>query len=68
MGMDELANRRQARDDAERAWFMDHWHDLDADQRAAVAALIRDLHEHGLRRRPAAVAWLDDAFRTMEIS
>lgn len=60
--MDELAMRREGRKSEQAAWFMTEWERLNDGERAAIGALIEDLHDRGLRRNPAAVAWLAERF------
>ena len=55
---DELTTRREQRRQATEAWFMAEWDQLDDEARRAIADFVTELHESGLRERPAAVAWL----------
>lgn len=56
--VDELTAHREVRRADAEAWFMTEWDRLDPEDRRAIAALVTELHDNGLRRRPAAVAFL----------
>jgi hypothetical protein len=57
--MDDLTPRRQAAAEMEAAWFKQEWARLNTVEREAISAFLIELHDDGLRSRPAAVAWLD---------